>query len=361
MELRAARRRGSVSSAEIRPQPLMQLAVKLSYALAELDADLRAGGFGQNYRGLAGELYASFTATIIATQGTEAEATAWTIGHTLAMDLFRSGARRGALALLEGLVEFGAGRCHPQILARLTNAAEAIDQELGRRRRTAARTDKVSDGPPAAAKPLVQAPRGRYLRGGVVIAAAATALVSITLYLLVTHDGNLIRYSPSMRTSAATLPSDASLANASRSMASTPNVPMAIGSPDKAAMGAPAMGTAGTAADAAEKSPPRGQSQFLSPEEVRYAKARQDQLTADAIRNLASRAPKAGTPLLDLKTRNGAAAVQTKLKALGYYHQTVDGIWGPRSMTALSTFRQERGLTSDGVWDLAAQSALLGK
>ena len=122
------------------------------------------------------------------------------------------------------------------------------------------------------------------------------------------------------------------------------------------------MGTAGgTAADATEKSPPQGQSQFLSPEEVRYAKARQDQLTADATRILASGAPKTGTPLLDLKTRDGAAAVQTKLKALGYYHHTVDGIWGPMSVAALSTFRQEKGLSSGGVWDLAAQSALLGK
>jgi hypothetical protein len=75
MELRAARRRGSDSSADDRPQPLMQLVVKLRHALAELDADLRAEGFGQNCRGLAHELYASFTATIIATRGTNNEAT----------------------------------------------------------------------------------------------------------------------------------------------------------------------------------------------------------------------------------------------------------------------------------------------
>ena len=129
----------------------MQLAAKLSHALAELDADLRAGGFGQNCRGLARELYASFTATIVATRGTEAEATAWAIGHALAIDLYRSGTRRGALALLEGLIELSASQCHPQILARLTSAAEAIEQTMGRRRRAAARTDKVSDGPSAAA------------------------------------------------------------------------------------------------------------------------------------------------------------------------------------------------------------------
>jgi hypothetical protein len=394
MALWTAKRRGSDSSGEIRPQPLMQLAAKLSHALAELDADLRAGGFGQNCRGLAGELYASFTATIIATRGTEAEATAWTIGHALAIDLYRSGKRRGALALLGGLIELSASQGHPQILARLTSAAEAIEQTMGRRRRTAVRTDKVLDGPSAAAISPVQgspaqdvgeelagpaqesepptpifvapppdplAPRRRSRRGGVLIAATATALVGIGLYVLVTYDGNLIRHSPSSLTSAPASPSSASLAKASTFKTPTASVPMANGSSDKAATGAPATGTAGgTAAHATAKSPPQSQSQFLSPEEARYAKARQDQLTADATRILASTAPKAGTPLLDLKTRNGAAAVQTKLKALGYYHHTVDGIWGPMSVAALSTFRQEKGLSSGGVWDVAAQSALLG-
>ena len=119
-------------------------------------------GFGQNCRGLAHELYASFTATIIATRGTEAEATAWTIGNALAIDLYKSGKRRGALALLEGLIELCASQGHPQVLARLTSAAEAIEQTMGRRRRAAARTDKVSDGPSAAAispSPAAACPR----------------------------------------------------------------------------------------------------------------------------------------------------------------------------------------------------------
>jgi peptidoglycan hydrolase-like protein with peptidoglycan-binding domain len=101
-------------------------------------------------------------------------------------------------------------------------------------------------------------------------------------------------------------------------------------------------------------------SRFLVPEEVRYAKAKRDEAVADAT-TVASGSAKTVAPLLDLKTRNGAAVVQTKLKALGYYHHTVDGVWGPMSVAALSSFRQEKGLTSGGVWDLAAQSALLGK
>jgi len=211
---------------------------------------------------------------------------------------------------------------------------------------------------PVSPPPGLLAPRRRSRRGAFIIAVAAIALVGIALYLLVTHDGNLIRHSLSTLTSAATSPSDVSLVKASTFKVPTASVPMPNGSSYKAAAGAPA---GGTAAHATAKSPPQGQSQFLSPEEARYAKARQDQLTADATRILASRAPKAGTPLLDLKTRDGAAAVQTKLKALGYYHHAVDGIWGPMSVAALSTFRQEKGLSSGGVWDLAAQSALLGK
>jgi len=382
MALWTAKRRGSDSSGEIRPQSLMQLAAKLSHALAELDADLRARGFGQNCRGLAGELYASFTATIIATRGTEAEATAWTIGNALAIDLYKSGKRRGALALLEGLIELSASQGHSQILARLTSAAEAIEQTMGRRRQAAARTDKALDGGPSAAAisavqgspaqdvgeelagpaqesepptpifvappPDPLAPRRRSRRGGVLIAAAATALVGIGLYVLVTYDGNLIRHSPSSLTSAPASPSSASLAKASTFKTPT-------------STGAPATGTAGgTAAHATAKSPPQGESQLLLPEEVRYAKARRDELAADATR-MASGEPKTATPLLDLKSRDGAAVVQTKLKALGYYQHAVDGIWGPMSVAALSTFRQEKGLSSGGVWDLAAQSALLGK
>jgi len=381
MALWTAKRRGSDSSGEIRPQSLMQLAAKLSHALAELDADLRARGFGQNCRGLAGELYASFTATIIATRGTEAEATAWTIGNALAIDLYKSGKRRGALALLDGLIELSASQGHSQILARLTSAAEAIEQTMGRRRRAVARTDKALDGPSAAAISPVQgspaqdvgeelagpaqesepptpifvapppdplAPRPRSRRGGVLIAGAATALVGIGLYVLLTYDGNLIRHSPSSLTSAPASPSSASLAKASTFKTPT-------------STGAPATGTAGgTAAHATAKSPPQGEGQLLLPEEVRYAKARRDEQAADVTR-MASGAPKTATLLLDLKSRDGAAVVQAKLKALGYYRHAVDGIWGPMSVAALSTFRQEKGLSSGGVWDLAAQSALLGR
>ena len=128
----------------------MEAAARAARSLGELDADLRAGGFGQNCRGLARELYASFTATVVATRGTEAEAMAWALGRALAIDLERAGARRAALALLFGLIEFGASHADPQILARLRETQEAIDQKTGWRRRAAARADKESGSPACA-------------------------------------------------------------------------------------------------------------------------------------------------------------------------------------------------------------------
>jgi len=354
----------------------MQLSVKLGRVLSELDADLRAGGFGANGRGLARDLYASLTATIIASRGTEAETTAWRIGHGLATDLYRAGARRGALALLTGLIEFASIQCHPEILATLTGAAEAIERKMGRHRRAAGRSYKVADKGPAAQdvggevavpvhesetptpihvrSPDLPAPRPRSRRRGAIIATAAV-LGGIALCLFVTHDGNLIQHSLSTPPSAA--PGNAGVANAIASKAPTANVPKAISSPHTAVKSVPDMGTA---AGATEKLAPQSVSRFLVPKEVRYAKANRKEPAADATRT-ASGSPETAAPLLDLETRDGAAAVQAKLKALGYYHHTVDGLWGPMSVAALSSFRQEKGLSSGGVWDLTAQSALLGK
>ena len=64
-------------------------------------------------------------------------------------------------------------------------------------------------------------------------------------------------------------------------------------------------------------------------------------------------------PLLDLKTHDGAKAVQAKLKSLGYYRHKVDGVWGPKSAAALSRFRRDTGLGSSIAWDLATQSVLM--
>src|SRR5262249_22294433 len=121
------------STAGFRPLPLMQVAGRANRALGQLNNDLRAGGFGHNAQGLARELYASFTATIVATKGTDAEAMAWAIGRALAVDLDRGGFRRGAATLLEGLIEFGTTHADPKILTRLRKTDEDLRRKSGRR------------------------------------------------------------------------------------------------------------------------------------------------------------------------------------------------------------------------------------
>ncbi len=136
----------------------MHIASRANDALGKLDADLRAGGFGPNSRGLARELYASFTATAVGVKGTEDEAIAWGIGRALAIDLDTAGARRGALALLQGLIAFGASHADPQILERLKRTEEAIDPKMASRRRREEKARKVPDRPTAGPRPSVQDP-----------------------------------------------------------------------------------------------------------------------------------------------------------------------------------------------------------
>src|SRR5215472_1481887 len=119
------------NSVPFRPLPLMQVAAKANRALGDLNSDLRAGGFGRNAQGLARELYASFTATIVATKGTDAEAMAWAIGRAVAIDLDRAGFRRGAAALLAGLIEFGNTHADPKILTRLRKTEEELRRKSG--------------------------------------------------------------------------------------------------------------------------------------------------------------------------------------------------------------------------------------
>jgi hypothetical protein len=131
MALNVLRQRTRESSAEAPPEPLMHVAARANDELARLDRDLRAGGFGANSRGLARDLYASFIATIAGVKGTEDEAIAWAIGRALAIDLDATGARRSALALLEGLIVIAASHADPPTLAQLRAASEAIDRKLG--------------------------------------------------------------------------------------------------------------------------------------------------------------------------------------------------------------------------------------
>src|SRR6266404_5187556 len=159
MAFNVLRQRTRDFCADARPEPLMHVASRVNDALAKLDRDLQAGGFGANSRGLARDLYTSFTATIAGVKGTEDEAIAWAIGRALAIDLEGIGARRGALALLDGLIAFGTCNAGPPILARLKQTEEAIDRKMSGRRRGVEKTRKLSDHPTAGQKPSVQRPR----------------------------------------------------------------------------------------------------------------------------------------------------------------------------------------------------------
>ena len=51
-------------------------------------------------------------------------------------------------------------------------------------------------------------------------------------------------------------------------------------------------------------------------------------------------------------------AVQTKLKSLGYYTYTVDGIWGSRTTSAVKKFQKDNKLVSDGIVGAKTEKAL---
>ena len=58
------------------------------------------------------------------------------------------------------------------------------------------------------------------------------------------------------------------------------------------------------------------------------------------------------------KTTANVAAVQARLKTLGYYKSTVDGSWGKRTMCAVMSFQSDHGLTVDGVVGGASEKAM---
>ena len=265
---------------------------------------------------------------------------------------------------------------------------------------------------PAAPPPVLPGRRPRSRGVSEFLAGAATTLVAVATYLLLTHPGNFLGHSMLTLTTSPSAPSEAPAPSASASMAPATDVPAANISPGNGAANASAAKAApDTDGVAAEKLPPQqAVGQLLSVEEVRYcvfqgrrlgylrnqvasndsvqrfntlladfnsrcksfryqddalqsanrqADARQDQLKADAASILTSWTGEPATVLIDLQTRKGAALVQARLKALGYYSRKVDGAWGPISSAALSSFRQQQGLGSNAVWDPTTQSALL--
>jgi len=116
----------------------------------------------------------------------------------------------------------------------------------------------------------------------------------------------------------------------------------------------------------AEKQPPI----VPAPEPAPKAEPRRDPPTVPgSTGSTAPFAPKPDLPspvppapvkreLSDLLDVQEAAAVQERLRGLGYFFGVKDGVWGPRSRIALRDFKRQNRLALTDVWDLDTQAAL---
>jgi N-acetylmuramoyl-L-alanine amidase len=57
-------------------------------------------------------------------------------------------------------------------------------------------------------------------------------------------------------------------------------------------------------------------------------------------------------------TKANIKLVQTRLKELGYYTISVDGIWGSKTLAAVKKFQKDYGLTADGIVGKNTEKAL---
>ena len=63
-------------------------------------------------------------------------------------------------------------------------------------------------------------------------------------------------------------------------------------------------------------------------------------------------------PVAQTLSPRGVAAVQGRLRELGYYHGGVDGVWGAGTQQAVAAFQQGRGLEPSGQVNPATAGAL---
>jgi len=68
--------------------------------------------------------------------------------------------------------------------------------------------------------------------------------------------------------------------------------------------------------------------------------------------------PAAPPPVAETMSPRGVAAVQGRLRELGYYRGNVDGVWGPGTQDAIARFQQGRGLVANGQINPATAGAL---
>ena len=57
-------------------------------------------------------------------------------------------------------------------------------------------------------------------------------------------------------------------------------------------------------------------------------------------------------------TKENVRIVQQRLKELGYYKITVDGVWGPKTLAGVKNFQRDWGLVVDGIVGARTEKAL---
>lgn len=57
-------------------------------------------------------------------------------------------------------------------------------------------------------------------------------------------------------------------------------------------------------------------------------------------------------------TKENVRMVQQRLKELGYYTISVDGIWGPKTLAGVKNFQRAKGLVADGIVGARTEKAL---
>ena len=391
-----------------RPLALMQVAAKVSQTLRDLDADLRTGGFGQNSRGLARELYASFLATAVATHQTEAETLTWAIGRALAADLDAAGAPHSARILLAGLVELGEDYTNAKSLELLGKTKEAVERRMAQPRPAAARTLKLSNLNRAAGASLQALQRNvaSFLPAALAVGSdpdrgqliadspgekkdntprkLSFPLLSSELVTEIAHRAraNVRSVLPLWwhrhRVRASVLGAVAGIAPAgltyslmvregaleqhplvaSSAVASSPTAapPVTVRLSDGTRS---AIATAIATEDDAERAIKSWSQGVRKISKETFQQIGQWLNKRELVAKRIAAPSASQSELLDLKTHDGAKAVKAKLKSLGYYRHKVDGVWGPKSAAALSRFRRDTGLGSTIAWDLATQSVLM--
>ena len=345
----------------------------------------------------------------MATHQTEAETLTWAIGRALAADLDAAGAPHSARILLAGLVELGEDYANAKSLELLGKTKEAVERRMARPHRAVARTVKLSNLYRAAGASLQALQRNvafflpaalavgsdpdrgqliadssgekqdntsrklsfpllsselvaeiarrasangrsvlplwwrRHRVGASVLGAAAGIALAGLTYSLIVREGALGQHPLVASSEVASSPTAAPPVTARLSDGTRSAIATAIATEDDAERAIKSW-SQGVRKISKETFLQIGQ--WLNKREL-------------AAKRIAVPSASQSEPLLDLKTHDGAKAVQAKLKSLGYYRHKVDGVWGPKSAAALSRFRRDTGLGSSIAWDLATQSVLM--